>query len=108
MARMTIVGRVGTDVDLTKSPSGKDLAKFRLAETGWDPDTREETTRWWDISAWEKQALAAQQNVVKGERIYVTGNASVWNSDKGPRDQMNAQEMGAADRYRYEVDEIEF
>lgn len=104
MSNITIIGRVGTDPTMEKSPTGKDIAKFRLAESGWDPVAREETTTWWDVSAWEKQALAVQQNVRKGERIYVTGTASVWKADSGDRDQINAREVGAADRYRYEVD----
>lgn len=98
----TIIGRVGTDPALTKSPSGKDLAHFRLAETIWNSQSREEETRWYDVSAWDEQALAAKQNVTVGMRVYVTGNPSVYNGTNGERHQINAREIGIADRVRYE------
>jgi single-stranded DNA-binding protein len=99
MAKRTIIGRVGTAPEVTKSPTGKDLAKFRLAETGWDPKERTETTTWYTVSAWEEQAMAVKDNVEVGARVYVTGDHSTFNGTSGAVEQINAREIGAADRF---------
>lgn len=99
MARETIIGRVGTDPELTKSPSGKDMAKFRLAESVYNRDTKEEETKWYSVTAWERQALIANSEVHKGMRIYVTGDTSVYAGASGDVHQINAREIGAADRF---------
>jgi single stranded DNA-binding protein len=99
MARETIIGRVGTDPELTKSPSGKDMAKFRLAESVYNRDTKEEETKWHTVTAWERQALIANEEVHKGMRIYVTGDTSIFEGTSGNVNQINAREIGAADRF---------
>jgi single stranded DNA-binding protein len=99
MARVTIIGRVGTDPETSKSPSGKDLAKFRLAESIWNRDTREEETKWYTVSAWEQLAQIVGEEIRKGMRIYVTGDTSEYAGTSGTIFQLNAREVGAADRF---------
>lgn len=105
MATETIIGRVGTAPTVEQSPTGKQLSKFRLARTIWNPDTREEETRWYDVSCWEQDALAVRQQVQVGMSIYVTGTTSVYQGTSGDRHQINAREIGVADRIRFEADD---
>lgn len=99
MPRVTIIGRVGTDPEMQVSPSGKALAKFRLAESVWNRDTREEETKWYTVSAWEQLAAIAEADVNKGARVYVTGEYSEYAGTSGTVYQINAREIGSADRF---------
>lgn len=108
MAKRTIIGRVGTAPEVTVSPTGKDLAKFRLAETVWNPATKEEETVWYTVSAWEILAKAVRENVMVGARVYVTGEHSVYSGTSGDVQQINAREVGAAERFTFDEEDIPF
>lgn len=95
----TIVGRAGGDPEISETPTGKMLARFSVAVNGWDPDAREETTTWYKISAFEKEAQIAKDNVKKGTMVYVTGAFSVYEGTSGDQPQIKAREIGSASRF---------
>lgn len=95
----TVIGRVGTNPEISETPTGKKLAKFRLAEAGYDRVAREPTTTWWDVSGFERDADIIEKNVRTGARIYVTGRASVYHGTTGDKDQIKVNEVGSAERF---------
>ena len=99
---MTIVGRIGRVDEETITPTGKSLTKFSVAVSGWDREAREETTTWYECSAWEKDSSIVQDNVKVGQLVYVTGRHSVYSGTSGDKQQLNINEIGSAERFRYE------
>lgn len=102
---MTIKGRVGRDPELSITPTGKKLARYSLAVNGWNSDTREETTTWYEISAFDRHAVIANQSVHKGMSIYVTGRHSTFVGTKGTINQLAANEQGHADRFFFDEED---
>jgi single-stranded DNA-binding protein len=96
----TIVGRVGRKPEKTETPTGKTVAGFSVAENVWDPDAKEEITRWYQISAWAEDADVAVENLDVGMRVYVRGRYSEFEGTKGTVYQLDVDEFGAADRFR--------
>lgn len=99
MAKRIVIGRVGTDPEIKEVKPGLTLAKFRLAESGWDPLVKEATTTWWDVSGFDGMAQTIKDRVAKGMRVYVHGMASVYSGAAGDKDQIKAWEVGSADRF---------
>lgn len=94
-----LVGRAGRDPESKTTETGKRLSKFSLAvEVGYDSETKENLTRWYDVTAWEEMAPVISANVRKGSRVWVSGVASVWPGEKGDRDQISVRDFGLVDR----------
>lgn len=85
MNTVTIIGRAGQDAEIKFFESGKNKASFSLAVNRWDPKTQEETTDWYNIEVWDKQATFAADYVKKGRQVAVDGRISVskWNDPSG-------------------------
>ena len=78
MNTATIIGRAGQDAEIRYFESGKVKTTFSLAVGRWDPKTKEETTDWFNIEVWDKQAEFAGEFIKKGEAL-----ATVYASDEG-------------------------
>ena len=74
----TLVGHLGADPELRKTPSGTPYVRFRVAES----DTwRDQTTgawvdgppNWWDVSCWDELAENVAESVRRGSRVVVSG-----------------------------------
>lgn len=96
----TIVGRVGRKPEKNTTPGGKEVANFSVAENVWDPEAREEITRWYRVAAWEADAAVAMDSVDVGMRVYVRGRYSEYEGTTGTIYQLDIDEFGAADRFR--------
>lgn len=76
LPQITAVGRLGSEVELTFTPSGKALAKFRIAcgERVKKNDQWEDgDTTWLSVALWEKDAEAAAEHLKKGDEVTVVG-----------------------------------
>lgn len=78
LPQITATGRLGADVELTFTPSGKALAKFRIAcgERIKDQQTNEwkdGDTTWLSVALWEKDAEAAAEHLSKGDEVTIVG-----------------------------------
>ena len=75
--RVTIVGRLGKDPDLSYTPSGQAVAKFSVAtDEGYkDKSTGQkvERTEWHNIVAWRGQAEFCANYLTKGRLVLVEG-----------------------------------
>lgn len=75
----TFTGRLGSDVELKQTQSGKSAARFRLAVNGYKKDD----TSWLDFEAWGKTAETIAQYRHKGDTVGLTAHAVVdtWEKD---------------------------
>lgn len=75
----TFTGRLGSDVDLKQTQTGKSVARFRLAVNGFKKDD----TAWLDFEAWGKMAETLAQYRHKGDTVGLTAHAVVdqWEKD---------------------------
>lgn len=82
-AQITLIGRLGKDVDSKLTDNGKSLAKFSLAVSSGFGDKK--TTSWFDCVAWEKTAEVAVKYLKKGNIVALTGNCEIrkFETDKG-------------------------
>ena len=84
--KVTLLGRVGTDPEMTYTPSGTAVTKLRLATDRYRRDAEPETD-WHNVVVWNGSAEAVNQYVQKGQRIYVEGRLvhNTWEGDDGQR-----------------------
>ena len=85
MNTATIVGRAGQDAEIKYFESGKVKTSFSLAVNRWDSKSKEETTDWYNIEVWDKQAEFAGEYVKKGRQVVVDGRISIskWTDQTG-------------------------
>lgn len=75
----TFTGRLGSDVELKQTSSGKTVARFCLAVNGF----RKDDVSWLDFEAWGKSAELLSQYRHKGDTVGLTAHAVVdqWEKD---------------------------
>lgn len=75
----TFTGRLGSDVELKQTQTGKSVARFRLAVNGFHKDD----VAWLDFEAWGKTAEALAKYRHKGDPVGVVAHAVVdqWEKD---------------------------
>ena len=86
MNRATILGRLGGDVEVKSTPSGKTCATFSLATSSrWKDQAgnKHEETEWHNCVAWGKTGEVIAQYVNKGDRLLVEGKLKTrtWEKD---------------------------
>jgi single-stranded DNA-binding protein len=90
-----LVGRVGTDVLVKTTTTGKQLAEFRLAVDGaYDPATKSRATEWYDVTVWEPMHMLAVNEFSVGSRVWIAGDTSVFHGTSGDRNKIKARELG--------------
>ena len=86
--QILLIGRAGTDPQMRYTPQGTAVTDFRLAvsnnKRGADGEWQEET-EWFTITAWDRQAETVNQNLTKGQRVFVEGRLSTsqWTGKDG-------------------------
>jgi len=74
--KVTLIGNLGKDPELSYTPSGVAVAKFSVA-TGekWKDQegNLQEHTEWHNIVAWRKLAEICGQYLKKGSKVYLEG-----------------------------------
>ena len=84
--KVELLGRVGTDPEMTYTPGGTAVTKLRLATDRYRRDGEDETD-WHNVVVWNGTAEAVNQYVGRGQRIYVAGRLvqNSWEGDDGQR-----------------------
>ncbi len=80
LAKIILVGNLGRDAELKYTPSGAAVLEFTLAVNERSGDRGAggtETTTWFRINLWGKQAETLKQYLVKGKQVYVDGRLRV-------------------------------
>ena len=83
LANITLIGHLGGDPDVQYSSSGLTIAKFSLAHTFHRKN--EDTTTWWQCTAFGKTAEIAAKYLVIGNAVCVIGTAynEPWKDERG-------------------------
>lgn len=82
-----VIGRLGQDVKLAYLPSGKAVANFSVAvsESWKDKDTneRKQSTEWFSVCMFGRQAEVAGEFLKKGSLVYLAGKMKTrsWEKD---------------------------
>lgn len=74
--RVTLIGHLGQDPEMTKFDSGKVLTKMRMATSDSYKDAKGEKvedTQWHDIQVWGKPGETASKYLKKGSELAVEG-----------------------------------
>lgn len=85
MNSVNITGRVGGEVDLRYTPSGKAVAALTLAvDDGWGENKK---TAWIGVTLWGATAELAKKAVQKGDRLGISGRLSQeeWEDKEGKK-----------------------
>jgi len=85
MNNVNIIGRVGGEVELRYTPSGKSVAQLTLAvDDGWGENKK---TVWVGCTLWGATADLAKKAVQKGDRLGITGHLSQeeWEDKSGKK-----------------------
>ena len=95
--RVELLGRVGTDPEMTYTQGGTPVTKLRLATDRYRKDAEPETD-WHNVVIWNGTAEAVNQYVGKGQRIYVAGRLvqNTWQTEDGQprsRTEVHANEV---------------
>ena len=81
--KITIVGRLGKDVELRYTPDGKAVASFSVAvDDGFGENKK---TIWFRVSVWGKQAEPCNQYLKQGSIVLVDGRLTPDPKTGGPR-----------------------
>lgn len=83
MNSVTLIGRIGSDVELREAKSGNSVGSFRLATTG----RKEDETDWHSVTVFGKQAETTAKFCGKGSMVAVEGRISYrqYESESGER-----------------------
>jgi len=69
---LSLVGNLGKDLELRKTPQGVDVASTTLA-VNTQSEGGEGSTTWWKLNFWGEGALSASAAISKGTRVAVKG-----------------------------------
>jgi single-strand DNA-binding protein len=74
MNTVNIIGRLGADIELRYTPSGKAVVEANVAvDDGWGENKK---TVWLGVTMWGATAELAAKALVKGSRVGITGRLS--------------------------------
>ena len=71
-----ILGRLGKDPELRRTPSGQAVVELRVAtDESWNDQQgqRQERTEWHSIVVWGRQAENCERYLTKGREVFVEG-----------------------------------
>lgn len=74
--KVIIIGNLGRDPELKRTPSGAAVCTISVATTEKSKDqagNQKEHTEWHDVVFWNKSAEAAAQYLKKGSSVYIEG-----------------------------------
>ena len=88
LCKVILIGNLGKDPELRYTPSGRPVATFNVAvnrpASGPDGERREET-EWFQVVTFSKLAERCDQQLSKGQRVYVEGKLQTrtWSGPDG-------------------------
>lgn len=116
--KVILIGRLGADPEIRYTPSGAEVANFRIATSEvWTNKSgeKEERTEWHRIVAWRNLAKICGEYLNKGRLVYIEGRirTRTWEDREGNKrstTEIEATDMkmlggaGEADRKAKEPD----
>jgi single-strand DNA-binding protein len=88
LTKVMLIGNLGADPDTRSTAGGQAVATFRVATSQYRKDAqgnRQEQTEWHRITAWERLAQFASEQLHKGSLVYVEGRLQTrqWTDQQG-------------------------
>src|SRR5262250_1632842 len=83
--KVILVGNLGTDPELTYTPSSRPLCNLRIATTDVFKDKsgqKQERTEWHRVTVWGDTAENCSKYLSKGRSVYVEGRLQTRSYDK--------------------------
>jgi single-strand DNA-binding protein len=71
--RITLVGNIGTDVEIRHTGAGTAVTNLQLATNSRKDDDGNERVDWHRLVFFGNKALLAEEFIKKGDRIYIEG-----------------------------------
>lgn len=100
MTNVTIIGNIGSDIELRFTPAGKAVANFTVAESkrvkdgdGW----KDGPTTWWRVSLWDSAAENLVESLSKGQRVIVVGEVAQRSFETQSGEKRSAFEVTATE-----------
>lgn len=86
--KVFLIGRLGADPEIRYTPSGAEVASFRIATSeNWTNKSgeKEERTEWHRIVAWRGLAKICGEYLSKGKLVYIEGRlrTRTWEDREG-------------------------
>lgn len=75
--KLMIIGNVGREPETKHTPDGTQVTSFTMAVNEKGKKGAADTTTWFRVTAWRKQAELIAQYVKKGNQLFVMGDLSV-------------------------------
>ena len=91
MNNITIAGRIGQDPKFTSYGDGKNMCRISVGVTVREKNREskqwENTTQWYSVALFGRDADTVQRFCSKGSNVIITGQlrAGIWNSNNGPK-----------------------
>ena len=98
--KITIVGYLGRDPELKFLPSGNAVCNFSVAATekrNSRDGEAQETTTWFKITVWGKQAENCNEYLSKGSQAYIEGRLSLQEYTDREGQKRSTLEVNASD-----------
>ena len=87
------MGNLGSDPEMRYTGSGTPVCSFSLAtRTGWG---ERESTEWFRVSCWQKQAETAQMHLSKGDAVLVVGEFTTRSYTSSSGEERHSNEIRA-------------
>ena len=88
--KVMIIGRLGRDPELRRTPAGKPTSSFSVAVSrSWQAadGERREATEWFNVVTWGDLALICHQQLRRASLVYVEGRLQTrsWDDTDGQR-----------------------
>ena len=97
---ITIIGNLGKDAELKRTPNGAEYAVFSVATSDNYKDRNGEwqsETEWHYVKVWGKSAERASQQLKKGAKVYVEGKLKSYEVDGVRRYEVSAHTWRSLD-----------
>ena len=98
--KVILIGRLGADPEIRYTPSGAEVATFRMATSeSWTNKSgeKEERTEWHRIVAWRGLAKICGEYLCKGKLVYVEGRLRTRSWEDRDGNKRTTTEIEASD-----------
>jgi single-strand DNA-binding protein len=98
--KVILIGRLGADPEIRYTPSGAEVATFRMATSeNWTNKSgeKEEKTEWHRIVAWRGLAKICGEYLSKGKLVYIEGRLRTRNWEDRDGNKRNVTEIEATE-----------
>jgi single-strand DNA-binding protein len=88
--KVMVIGHLGRDPEMRYTPSGRPVTTFSVATNrSWQSadGERHEETEWFNVVAWGSLAEFCNQNLVRGQQVYIEGRLQTrkWDDSEGKK-----------------------